>query len=636
MLKPMKRAVHFDFHTMPGVDNICEEFDAEKFAEELSFADVGYINVFARCNIGFSYYPTKVGIAYPGLKKNMLGDTVRECHKRGIGVTGYINAGINHELSIRHPEWLRTEKDGRTYVFERGASFFRTMCYNNGYSEYLLNEVKEVLALGVDGVFLDSMQVRPCYCKNCEKDMREQGIDISDDKAVTEFAFSVREKLCRDVRNITPHDKRLFLNGVRQPHAVGIDSHYEIESLWSYDFFYAQAAYARPKWDSFVYMNGRFQEAWGDFGGYKGKVSVENDFCDAIMNGAIPMLGDHLHPIGRLEQDIYSDLSEIYKRVKEYEKWTDNTKYLSDIAILTNDPYLNDSHYGVARMLSELKYSYDILDTTDDFGAYKVLIIPDSIRFDSALADRVEKYLSNGGKVISSGFSGLWKDECSFALTDYSFDCFGEDTTDTSYFKLNEKIDGIADMYYSYYKSGINMRSRGLGVSLADAVDGYFPNHGFDGVHHYRYVAPKAKNGNSVVMIGEKENVAHISFPIFSDFHSLQPKIYKEIIRILLEKFFPEKRILSDSLPSTSRTSLLEGKDYTLFCLKVTYPEIRGNRGTVEEHAELPAGKKAAILGEYKTVLKLPDETVIPSEIKNGYTYITLPEIVGFEMFYLK
>ena len=68
MLRKMRRAVHFDFHTMPGIDNICENFDAAAFAQQMADANVDYINFFARCNIGFSYYPTKVGVQYPGLK----------------------------------------------------------------------------------------------------------------------------------------------------------------------------------------------------------------------------------------------------------------------------------------------------------------------------------------------------------------------------------------------------------------------------------------------------------------------------------------------------------------------------------------------------------------------------------------
>ena len=37
-MKPIKRAVHFDFHTMPGIDNFGENFDAEVFAQQLADA----------------------------------------------------------------------------------------------------------------------------------------------------------------------------------------------------------------------------------------------------------------------------------------------------------------------------------------------------------------------------------------------------------------------------------------------------------------------------------------------------------------------------------------------------------------------------------------------------------------------
>lgn len=637
MLKPIKRAVHFDFHTMPGVDNICENFDAEKFAQQMADANVGYINFFARCNIGFSYYPTKVGIQYPGLKINMLGDVVRECHKRGISVTGYINAGLHHEMSIIHPEWLQMTRDGKIYNFsDGGPSFFRNMCYNTPYRDHLLAEVKEVLELGVDGLFLDCMKLRPCYCSRCMRDMLRLGIDTEDEKAVTAFSFETRKKMCEDIRRIVPEDKRLFFNNVRQPHAIGLASHHEIESLWSYDFFYAHAAYSRPMHDTVIYMNGRFQQAWGDFGGYKGKASVENDFYDAIMNGAIPMLGDHLHPARLAEPDIYRDLGEIYARVKEYEKWTDNTKFVSEIAVITDTPYLDERHHGAARMLSELKYTYDILDPDGDIFKYKVVILPDSVKVSGELEKNLAAYLANGGKVISSGASALSEDESGFALPEWDFEYLGKDTTDTSYFHLNEKIDGLADMDYSYYKSGIVMKAKRGNTSFADAIDGYFPNHGYHNLHNYRYVPPKAKNGNSVVLVNKSENVAHIAFPIFSDFHSWQPRVYREIIRILLEKFIPENLIKAKEMPTTSRITVTRGNGYSLLHVKVTHPEVRGNRGAIEEHTELLAGRKIAVKGEYKSVAKLPSEEPIQSEIKDGYTYITLPQIIGYDMFLLK
>ena len=35
MLKPIKRALHFDFHTMPGIDDFAENFSAEELAKQL-------------------------------------------------------------------------------------------------------------------------------------------------------------------------------------------------------------------------------------------------------------------------------------------------------------------------------------------------------------------------------------------------------------------------------------------------------------------------------------------------------------------------------------------------------------------------------------------------------------------------
>ncbi len=40
--------------------------------------------------------------------------------------------------------------------------------------------------------------------------------------------------------------------------------------------------------------------------------------------------------------------------------------------------------------------------------------------------------------------------------------------------------------------------------------------------------------------------------------------------------------------------------------------------------------------GEYKEVCLLPAETPVTSEIADGYTKVTLPEITGYDMFLLK
>ena len=114
-MREIKRAIHFDFNTMPGIDDFCENFNAEEFAIRMKEANVDYVNIFARCNIGFSYYPTKIGTPYKGMKGNMCGDMVSALKKQGIGVTLYLNGGLNHQLLVDNPKLMKINKDSNSY-----------------------------------------------------------------------------------------------------------------------------------------------------------------------------------------------------------------------------------------------------------------------------------------------------------------------------------------------------------------------------------------------------------------------------------------------------------------------------------------------------------------------------------------
>ena len=107
------RAVHLDFHTMPGVYDVGRDFDAAAFAETLSNAGVEYITVFAKCNLGFAYYPTKVGVPHPGLQRELLGPMLEACHERGIRAAAYLNTGLDHEQASKHREWCKVNAQGQ-------------------------------------------------------------------------------------------------------------------------------------------------------------------------------------------------------------------------------------------------------------------------------------------------------------------------------------------------------------------------------------------------------------------------------------------------------------------------------------------------------------------------------------------
>ena len=139
-----------------------------------------------------------------------------------------------------------------------------------------------------------------------------------------------------------------------------------------------------------------------------------------------------------------------------------------------------------------------------------------------------------------------------------------------------------------------------------------------------------------VMAINKEGNVAHVAFPIFSAFRKSAAAVYKDMIRTLIEKMMPRNLIRAKALPSTARVTLTGNDSYKLLHVKVTYPEIRAKLGVVEEHNVLPSGREIAVRGEFSEVVRLPDNLKLNSYVKDGYTYLTLPEIVGYDMFCLK
>lgn len=639
MLKPLKRAVHFDFHTMDDIKDFGENFDSEKFADRLRAANVEHINMFARCNLGYSYYPTKVGVKHPYLKGNLLGDVVSSCHKRGIKVFGYIHVGLNHEGVILHPDWLRVNEMGNELEDpEKDHHFFRAPCYNSSYSDHVAAELREVLDEGVDGIFIDGMDLRFCQCKRCLAEMKRDGLDTSDSEIIRKFGREKTLAFAKRLRDIVPSDKYFCIKGLPFREAAMFNSHLEVVCLpadMGYDYFPGYAAYTRNLSDNVLYMTGRFQMGWGDFGGYKGKAAIENDFYDALLNNLGTSLGDHLHPREIAEKDIYRDLGEIYSKIKKYEKWTDGARCFAEIAVLMSGDELAESQFGAVRMLSELKYTFDVIDVESDFSKYKVLIIPDYITFDASLSEKIKAYLANGGKVITSGTSGLNKEKTVFADKSWDFDYFGKDSCNAAYFIPAYENTSNALMNYSTYSEGILVKGRENGIVLAESVNPYFDRH-WNGRHYYYYAPPFEKSGYHAALINEAGNVAHVSFRVFESYMKYLSLSHRELVEKILERFVPERNIISDKLPKTSRVGLTGKDNYKLLHIKATYPELRGNIGVVEEHNVIPEGYKVSVKGEYKNVMMLPTEEKINAEILHGYTHITLPEIKGYAMICLE
>jgi hypothetical protein len=261
-----------------------------------------------------------------------------------------------------------------------------------------------------------------------------------DDEVVRSHSQQALMDISNDIKKIVGNNKYLYLNGMPYWTVKDLDTHIEIECLpsgWSYDFFGPQVAYARNIQKDVLYMTGRFQINWGDFGGFKEKASIENDMWDALSNGVDVSIGDHLHPADNLEPEIYKTIGEVYNDIEKYEPWTKDARFIADIGVLTDsDGYLNNTYKGLSRMLGELKYSFDIVNEHMDISKYKLLILPDELTVTPTLKQKLEKHLLEGKGVLSTGEGGLNTEKTGFALDQWKFVYDGIDTSNASYFHM--------------------------------------------------------------------------------------------------------------------------------------------------------------------------------------------------------
>lgn len=98
------RQIHLDFHTSEAIHGVGADFDADRFADTLVAAHVDSITLFARCHHGWSYYPSAIGPAHPGLTRpDLLGEMVQACRARDIETPIYITVQWDEHIARQHP-----------------------------------------------------------------------------------------------------------------------------------------------------------------------------------------------------------------------------------------------------------------------------------------------------------------------------------------------------------------------------------------------------------------------------------------------------------------------------------------------------------------------------------------------------
>ncbi|WP_226781676.1 alpha-amylase family protein [Oceaniglobus trochenteri] len=598
------RQVHLDFHTSEDIPNVGADFDAADFVKTLQDAHVDSITLFARCHHGWAYYPGTIGPAHPNLARpDLLGEMVAACRAADIEAPIYITVQWDEHLARTRPEWRVMGGTNRLQVpnaadLSAGGQLTATwhsLCLSHdGLFEYVRDTALEVAdRYDPPGLFFDIVTGFDCVCPKCLAKLDEMGLDAENpaDRAIKdqELAASFRTRISAAVRDRHP-EMRTFYNAGHVPkRAAGhfdAYSHLEIESLptggWGYDHFPTSARFARTLGFDTLGQTGKFHTLWGEFGGYKSSDALVYECAQMAALGTKCLIGDQLHPSGRMNADTYASIAPAYARIAALEPYLEGAQQVSDIAILPVEHVVPDAGArstqaddGAAQMLLELHIPFDIITADADFARYRLIILPDEIPVSGELAARLKAYTDGGGAIIATGKSGL-SPEGGFAF-DMGVSHLGEVPFDPSYFvpvdaSFGASVPGNATVMYG---TALKVAVDG-GETLADVRRPYFQRSWRQfSSHQHTPDDPGADPLCPAVVVTPR--TAYVSYPLFSMYKRIGQPIYKHIIAGLIDRL-TGRRTLRVTLPSGGRTSLTHQSDQDRLVLHLLYggPQVRG------------------------------------------------------------
>lgn len=421
------RQIHLDFHTSHWIDSVAGDFDKEQFADRLAQANVDSITCFGRCHHGYLYYPSVrfKELIHPNLtNSNLLPEQIAACHQRGIRVPIYTTVQWDGRISQSKPEWLCIDDQGQ-YINTQNVPaphFYNTICLNSGYREFfkqhLLDMIEVIGAENVDGLFMDILFPVACACGHCKDEMAKRGMDSGDRQQRLNYSVQMLHQFKQEITTLIRSQlptATIFYNsshiGPKSKADYQYYSHLELESLpsggWGYDHFPATARYARKLGKPMIGMTGKFHTYWGDFHSLKNRAALEFECFQMLALGGGCSIGDQLHPKGRLSEAAYQLIGQVYGMVKDREAYCRGAVPVTMIGVLTPEQNpdttgIAESLIGVIRLLQELSYQFDIIDSKMDFAGYGCIIAPDWIEYDQKLVDKLEAYVRAGGSCIGS------------------------------------------------------------------------------------------------------------------------------------------------------------------------------------------------------------------------------------------
>ncbi|WDZ83777.1 alpha-amylase family protein [Micromonospora cathayae] len=470
-----RRRIFYDAHTPDWTDEhqrgavpvaypVLSETDPDRDLELIARSGADSVVLFAKCQYGNAYYPTRIGRQHGALAgRDLFGAQLRAAHRHGLRVIAYYSNMWDVTAAGEHPEWnLRP-------LPARGATGrWPALCLRSGYRRHALDQVREIArGYPVDGLWSDILTAGPCVCPRCEAAFRSAyGRDMPMDRADEGWLDLVR--FSQDTLRTYLAEQREVLRAERPDAAlvpnfyattfvdavIGLTAdHLALADIGSSEGYtdwhglgfpsfaarYVRAAVADRPAEVLV---SRFVHTW-DFT-LRSVAQLRFEAFTVAAHGLTVTVDDQPAPSGAPQAEVYQRLAPVFARIAERTPWLhDTTPYpyaalwtgqaareLDSLLGTTESPSVGEQSAqfppgdrrpgpsdlaaavaGTYRALVESHLPVAFLDERPErlagLGAYRVLVLADVLSLGAAEVAAIDGFVRAGGGLVVTGPVGV-------------------------------------------------------------------------------------------------------------------------------------------------------------------------------------------------------------------------------------
>ncbi|MCW5977867.1 MAG: beta-galactosidase trimerization domain-containing protein [Bryobacteraceae bacterium] len=655
------RHLHIDAH-FSECDEVYASFDAEAAARMFETAGFQMVCYFGACHGGYSYYPTRIGVVHPGLKRNFTGEMTKALKKRGIRTLVYMKAGFDRRHHRSHPEWLCVHDPSQTTATPSGES--GEMCLNSPWVDQVqIPQAKEILSLyDPDGFFFDiavhQFITANCYCRYCRESFaREAGGEMPDsDNHPAAFAYRkwANRRLLAHIDKLQAElgaEKpdvvivtnwawltRLPLNPPSYVKLINWDPPPPNMSVYALNFS-LEARYLSSLGDRAWCLHNTRGNTWGDYA-LREEAAFREEVAIELAAGGRSLLSDDAYPSGNPDPEVYELYSRVNQRTRELEPYVKDCRPVKDVAILhsadsigAKTPMVLSPEWkpspayhpvtGAHKALVEGHVQVAILNSdvlVKTLEQYKALILPDQRILDEKEIAAIRQFVREGGSLFATHATSS-RDVNNHELADFALAdvlgirLAGAGKSERSFLRIPERIAAFGVPRMDVQLTGGYTRVETTTArTLAPLVEGEGPKQ-----------APAVEPAGPGITLNRygKGRAIYCAAPLFSAYYAHGPAMLRKLALWMLDVVHPAtaRSIVLDKAPPSVEVFFNErGQDRFVHLVNYAGDKREGGPSQSQERARVHGVRvRARTPARPSSVAGVPAGRAVAFEWREGW-----------------